>query len=323
MSEDRLPAGPGEPTDLLIIGNIVCDIITSIRPGSHPWGTLSHIEKPIAPSVGGNGAISALAAAKLGLRVKLAGKIGNDMFTDFVVRMLDEGGVDHSLVKRTNGPGSVTMVLSDPTKDRTFFHHTGPNSELGDMETQLCGFDWDNCRTLLLTSYFLLPGFQGEVAKRIASRARNHNIRIFLDVAWDESGRWDFEGMLGSVDYLLLNDDEGGGITGRTMVPEMAEDLLDRGPGAVVIKLGKKGVFVAGSGTREHVPSCSVETKETTGCGDIFNTAFIHGILNGKNLVDSARFASCAGAYAAQFSGTVNSLPTLPEIQALGERIHE
>ena len=316
-------SGPGRCTDLLIIGNIVCDIITSIRPGSHPWGTLSHIEKPIAPSVGGNGAISAMAAAKLGLRVKLSGKVGDDMFTDFVLRSLDRGGVDRSLVKRTKGPGSVTVVLSDPSKDRTFFHHTGPNSELGDMETQLRDFEWGSCRALLLASYFLLPGFQGDVAKRIASRAGKHNIKVFLDVAWDESGGWDFGGILEDVDYLLLNDDEGRGITGLNSVPEMAENLLRQGPGAVVIKLGKKGVFVAGPGTREHVLSFSVKTKETTGCGDIFNSAFIYGILNGKNLIDSARFASSAGAYAAQFSGTVNSLPTLPEIRALGERIHE
>jgi len=121
--------------------------------------------------------------------------------------------------------------------------------------------------------------------------------------------------VLEHVDYFICNLDEGRGITGCEDVHEISEDLLARGAPAVIIKMGNMGVFVADNSIRKHIPVNEVVTKETTGCGDIFNAAFIQGILEKKTLVESARFASAAGAYAAQFLGTVNSLPTINDIR--------
>ncbi|MDP6157082.1 MAG: carbohydrate kinase family protein [Candidatus Thermoplasmatota archaeon] len=302
-------------TDLLVIGNIVCDVIASIKPGTHPWGTLSHVGEPITVSVGGNGSIAAMAAAKLGMNVKITGKIGNDMFADFVISEMRKGGVNCDLVERLDGPGSATFVLTDPSKDRTFFHHAGPNEYLRDLDgiiddDLLEGFD-----ALLVTSYFLLPGLDGPVAMDIMKRARTKGIKKFLDVSWDESGKWKLDEVLEHVDYFICNLDEGRGITGCEDVHEISEDLLARGAPAVIIKMGNMGVFVADNSIRKHIPVNEVVTKETTGCGDIFNAAFIQGILEKKTLVESARFASAAGAYAAQFLGTVNSLPTINDIR--------
>ena len=317
MEMKTVPTGSRPNTDILVIGNIVCDIIASIKPGTHPWGTLSHVEEPITLSVGGNGAISAMAAARLGMDVAIAGKIGSDIFADFVISEMKKGGVDRSLVERLPGPGSVTMVLSDPTRDRTFFHHAGPNEHLGDLnatiDDELLGGTW----ALLVTSYFLLPGFDGPVAAAIMKRAQARGMKIFLDVSWDESGKWELDGVLRNLDYFLCNLDEGRGITGCEKVGEMADELLARGAPAVIIKMGNMGVFVATNSIKKHIPAFKVETRETTGCGDIFNTAFIHGILDNMPLVKSARFASAAGAYAVQFLGTVNSLPTINDIRKL------
>jgi len=304
-------------TDLLVIGNIVCDIIASIKPGTHPWGTLSHVEDPITLSVGGNGAIAAMAAARLGMNVMIAGKIGSNMFADFVISKMMESGVDCALVERLEGPDSVTMVLSDPTRDRTFFHHAGPNKHLRNLDTTIDNDLLEGTGALLVTSYFLLPGFDGTVAADIMKRAGSKDIPVFLDVSWDESGEWDLAYVLEHVDYFLCNIDEGRGITGHKVVQEMADELLARGVPAVIIKMGNMGVLIADNSIKKHIPAHEVDTRETTGCGDIFNAAFIYGISEKMSLVESARFASAAGAYAASFLGTVNSLPTINDILRL------
>ena len=317
MEKKAVPEISGSNRDLLVIGNIVCDIIASIKPGTHPWGTLSHVVDPITLSVGGNGAIAAMAAARLGMDVKIAGKIGNDMFADFIISEMREGEVNCDLVERLDGPGSVTMVLSDPSKDRTFFHHAGPNEHLRGLDTIIDNNLLEGTRALLITSYFLLLGFDCKVAANIMKRARTKGIKIFLDVSWDESEKWELDDVLENVDYFLCNLDEGKRITGCEDAREISDELLARGVPAAIIKMGKKGVFVADNSMRKHISAYIVNTKETTGCGDIFNAVFIYGILDNMDLVESARFASAAGAYAAQFLGTLNSLPTINDIRRL------
>ena len=317
MTDIDPPNNIESPPHLLIVGNIVCDIIATIKPGEHEWGTLSHVDEPITLSPGGNGAIAALAAARLGLSVKLAGKIGSDLFSDLAYRWLTAGGVDCSLVIRMDGPGSATVVLSDPKRDRIFHHYTGPNRALHDMNDIIGDEVLSKTDALLVTSYFLLPGFDGNTAKRLMRRAKEFDIPVFLDVSWDESGRWDFEGVLEHVDYQFLNSDEGQAITGLKGVKDMAEPLLALGPGTVIIKLGKNGVYIAGPNIREHIPPYKIITKETTGCGDVFNAAFIYAILDKKNIQACAEFAAAAGAYAAQFRGAENSLPAPGDIHEL------
>ena len=304
-----------QQTDLLVIGNIVCDIIASIKPGSHPWGTLTHVNEPITVSVGGNGAIAAMAAASLGMNVRIAGKIGSDMFSDYVISEMRKGGVNCDLVERLNEPGSVTCVLSDPSKDRTFFHHAGPNQQLRDLWAIMDSDLLERTKALLITSYFLLPGFDGQVALDIMKGTGTKVIKKFLDVSWDESGKWELAGVLQHVDYFLCNLDEGRGITGSENIHEMSEDLLARGAHAVIIKMGNMGVFVADNSMKKHIPAREVNTRKTTSCDNIFNAAFIYGILEKMGLFESARFASSAGAYAARFLGTVNSLPTISDIR--------
>jgi len=310
------------PPNLLVVGNIVCDIIATIKPGKHEWGTLSHVEEPITFSPGGNGAIAALAAAKLGLSVKLAGKIGNDLFSDLAHRWLTASGVDCSLVTRTDEPGSATVVLSNPERDRIFHHYAGPNRNLHDMNEVIDDEILSKTDALLVASYFLLPGFDGKVAKRLMRRAREFDIPVFLDVSWDESGKWDIEGVLEHVDYLLLNSDEGRAITGEGRVRDMVRPLLASGPGTVIIKRGKKGVHIAGPNLNEHIPPIKVVTKETTGCGDVFNAAFMYAFIKEMNIRACGEFAAAAGAYAAQFRGAENSLPEPGDIDKLIRKTH-
>ena len=86
--------------------------------------------------------------------------------------------------------------------------------------------------------------------------------------------------------------------------------------------MGKKGVFVDAKSIRKHIPGYKVDTREPTGCRDIFNAAFIHGILENISIGEIAKFASAAGAYAARFLGTVNSLSTLNDIRRLPGESH-
>jgi len=322
MTNNTSPNNIETPPNLLIVGNIVCDIITTIKPGEHEWGTLSHVEEPITFSPGGNGAIAALAAAKLGLAVKLAGKLGNDMFADLSYRWLKTAGVDCSLVGSVDEPGSATVVLTHPKRDRIFHHYAGPNRCLHDMNDVICDEVLSKTDALLVSSYFLLPGFHGKVAKHLMKRAKDLNKSVFLDVSWDESGKWDFQGILKYVDFLLLNSDEGRAITGEKEVKNMVPPLLSLGPGTVIIKLGKKGVHIAGTNMNEQIPPIEVATKETTGCGDIFNAAFIYANLENMTIRACGEYASAAGAYAAQFRGTENSLPTPSDIHKLIRMTH-
>lgn len=60
----------------------------------------------------------------------------------------------------------------------------------------------------------------------------------------------------------------------------------------------------------------AIETVDTTGCGDAFHAAFIHGLLEGWAPPHLLRFAAAVAALKCRRLGGRAGLPTLPEVEA-------
>ena len=93
-----------------------------------------------------------------------------------------------------------------------------------------------------------------------------------------------------------------------------AEHFRDRGVGIVAVKCGTDGAVVvsAETGGPVNVPAFTPDTPiiDTTGAGDAFNGAFLHGLCAGMSPTEAARLGVITAGLKCRGRGAVSSLPT-------------
>ena len=111
--------GPA-PAGVLCVGNIVFDVL--VRPVDRlDWGTTTWVEA-IEQHLGGNGANTSSALARLGVPVRLLGTIGNDTPGDQLLAALRAAGVDTAHMSRSDAPTPTTVALVNSAGERLFLH---------------------------------------------------------------------------------------------------------------------------------------------------------------------------------------------------------
>jgi sugar/nucleoside kinase (ribokinase family) len=84
----------------------------------------------------------------------------------------------------------------------------------------------------------------------------------------------------------------------------------------VVLKNGRKGCRVYGDEGIFDVPTFDVEEVDPTGAGDAFCAAFLTGLIEGKSLRETARFANAVGALSVRKMGPMEGIPTRAEVES-------
>ena len=114
--------GPGGK--LVTRGEVVADVYRERAP--------SQVELPFTARPGGAPAKVAVAAARLGAEAGFVGRLGDDLFGDFILVALEAVGVDTSAVLRQSPPTRTTLVFVEvaPDGDRKFtFYRSVPAAD--------------------------------------------------------------------------------------------------------------------------------------------------------------------------------------------------
>jgi sugar/nucleoside kinase (ribokinase family) len=304
-------------TDVVCLGILVADVIARPVDRVPPAGSLALVEE-VGLRGGGCALNTGTALARLGLAVACAGRIGGDAFGDFVVGLLDERGIDRSLVLRDGAaPTSATVVLVDSKGERTFLHVPGANGRL-----RLEDIDVDRvlaARALHIAGALVMPSLDGEPTAALLSEARSRGLLTSLDTVWDATGGWDrLLPSLASLDVLCASGAEASALSGEQEPEAAAAWARAHQVGTVAIKLGANGCYVAGDDFAGHVPAPRVRAVDSTGAGDAFAAGLIYGRLQGWPLERAARFANAVGAAATTAVGAAEGLPTLEEVEVTG-----
>ena len=91
-------------------------------------------------------------------------------------------------------------------------------------------------------------------------------------------------------------------------------DILRKGPNAVVITRGAEGVTLFNEKGRKEFPSFRVKAVDTVGAGDAFNGGFAAALAEGQTVEDALRFAQAAAAISVTRLGAQPSMPKREEI---------
>ncbi len=277
------------------------------------WGTLVEVPNRLEPAIGGNGAIFAASASRLGLRCTLVGRVGRDFLGDWLLGRLAEEGVRTDLIRRGAKGTASTVALVHDTGERAFLHYVGASASLVARDLH----SLPKCRWLHFSSMFLLPKLgAGSIATALKA-ARRAGATTSLDVAWDARGSWDMGGCLEHADYFLPNLDEARAISGKENVRDVARRLAAMGARNVVIKMGAEGSFVSGQDCGEfEAPAFQVGAVDATGAGDVFDAAFVYAMMKGMEPRKAALLANAAGALKVTAYGGTAGAPTADELLA-------
>ncbi|MEV3991155.1 PfkB family carbohydrate kinase [Streptomyces sp. NPDC049837] len=301
----RTPADP--EYDVFLTGTVFLDIIFTGLDSAPVRGTETWA-RGMGSSPGGV-ANMATALARLGLRTSLAAAFGDDHYGEYCWDALEQGeGIDLSRSRTVPGWHSPVTVSMAYEGERTMVSH-GHEAPPLDGSLPACP---PRARAAVAS---LAPGRPEEWVTDAARQAT----RVFADVGWDETGRWDLAALpdLDHCEAFLPNAEEAMRYT-RTSCPRAAaRALADKVPLAVVT-LGSEGAYAVDGGTGEtaEVPAIQVAALDPTGAGDVFVAGFVTGTLAGWPLADRLAFAGLTAALSVQEFGGSLSAPGWVEVAA-------
>ncbi|MFD6416333.1 carbohydrate kinase family protein [Streptomyces sp. NPDC060194] len=305
----------GDPIwDVYLTGTVFLDIVFTGLDSAPVRGTESWA-RGMGSSPGGV-ANMATALARLGLRTSLAAAFGDDHYGEYCWDALEQGeGIDLSRSRTVPGWHSPVTVSMAYEGERTMVSHghEAPLSQLpGDLPPEP-----PSARAAVAS---LAPGRSEEWVGH-AARA---GTRLFADVGWDETGRWDLAALtdLAHCEAFLPNAEEAMRYT-RTDCPRAAARALTDVVPVAVVTLGAEGAYAVDGRTGEtaEVPAIAVQALDPTGAGDVFVAGFVTGTLADWPLADRLAFAGLTAALSVQEFGGSLSAPGWQELAAWWQQV--
>lgn len=298
--------------DLLVIGDANPDVV--VGPVAQPilFGQKERLVPSGSLVLGGSASIMACGAARLGLRVAFAGRVGDDAAGVFVRTALADRGVDVSaLVTDPALPTPLTTILVSGD-DRAILTSPGclPNTAAEDVPRSLLR----SVRHVHAGSFYLLPGLAAGLAG-IFKQAKAAKATTSLDPNDDPAGKWDrmvLDPILRVTDYLLPNAVEALALTGHHSVVDAAGILARRGP-LVVVKNGAEGALAHNGSKVITAPALKVETVDAIGAGDSFDAGWVAAVLNGMKPDRALTIAAACGSLSTRAAGGTAAQPTWEE----------
>lgn len=253
---------------------------------------------------GGLAAIALIAAARLGARVKLIARIGDDETGAYIGRVLQEEGVDAShLLVEPGGQSHVSVILvHEASGDRSIIARPTTGKPVSPRE--FTREDITAARALFIDTL-------NEATLQAARWAKEAGLKVLLDPAlsYDE-----IKPLLKYVDVPIVPE-----YWARALMPgqppaAVAERLRDEGAEIAVVTLGERGAVAAWEKGTQAFPAYPVDVVDTTGAGDAYHGAFLYALLQDWDLPRMARFASAVGSMNCRAIGGRNALPTRSEV---------
>ncbi len=259
----------------------------------------------LTESIGGKGLNQSIAVARSGASIRHAGMLGAG--GEPLKNLLDESGVDTSLLQPCDVPQGHTVIQVDPSGQNCIIVFGGSNQQVSREYID---------RTLALFApgdYLML---QNEISNLdyVLEAAAKRGLRIVLNASPinDALLKLDFS----KLEWLVVNELECAAVAGCEDVREAYETLKTRCPHTgILLTLGSDGSVSWKDGEEVRQQAYPVKPVDTTGAGDTFVGYFVGCLTQGYSRQDAMRLASMAAAISVTRPGAAPSIPQMPEVQ--------
>ncbi|OON73464.1 carbohydrate kinase family protein [Streptomyces tsukubensis] len=303
--------------DLLVVGDANPDIVLGPLDGPLAFGQREQLVPTGLLTLGGSAAIVACGAARLGLKVAFAGRIGDDDAGRYVRGALEARGVDTDALRLDPElPTPLTTVVTR-ADDRAILTSPGTlaTTDVTDVPEALVAAS----RHVHVASYFLLPAL-ATALPTLWDTARRHGATTSLDTNDDPSGTWRTGALteaLARTDFLLPNAQEALALAGDEATDlDGAAALLARLGPLVVVKNGAAGALAHDGASVVRTGGTPARPKDTVGAGDSFDAGFIAATLRGLGTERALEVAAACGSLSTRAHGGTPAQATWDEALA-------
>ncbi|MBK5307021.1 MAG: ribokinase [Frankiaceae bacterium] len=291
--------------DVLVLGSLNVDLVMRVPRIPQVGETVA--DGRFARRRGGKGANQAVAAARLGARVRMVGGVGADDEGRYALAGLVAEGVDTSLVEVVpDQPTGTALILVDDAGDNLIAVASGANACIAVS----AGF----ADVLASGPGVLLASLEVpvDVVLSVAAMALDAGWAVVVNPAPAPPPGTSWPA--GAV--LTPNQSELQSMTGEGDVETAVRQLATDSGCRIVATLGAEGVLLCTGDTVERVAGVPVQCVDTTGAGDAFNGALAMGLAAGLSLTEAVRQANAAAAYSTETAGAQEGLLTLAQLQS-------
>jgi ribokinase len=323
-----------------VLGSMNMDISVTVPELPSPGATVLGSDARFAP--GGKGGNQAVAAARLGARVRMTGCVGSDDFGGRLIGALQAESVDTSAVRTvTEVASGLALITVDPAGENIITVAPGANQSVAESEVAAAGAH--SADVLVISAEIPVPAIAAALAQ-----ARNGRTVSLLNLA---PAPPEAAGLLASgVDWLVVNESEAAAILGRpvnglTGAQAAAADLAagpragiqpergasspsgarsaaeaqpsSGGVGHAVVTAGAGGAAFAGPDGSGVVAGFPVRAVDSVGAGDTFAGALAVALAVGAPPEAAVRAACAAAAVATTRPGTQEAMPHPADVLAL------
>ena len=298
---------------VIVAGSINMDVVATAERHPRIGETVAGTSVDFFP--GGKGANQAVAAAKLGARTRLVGRLGKDVFGEQLRAFLAAQGVDVSLVRDTVATPTGTALITVANADNTIVVVPGANGAVGVddvLKVPLSSGD-------VAVSQFEIPL---PAVSAFFTRAQAAGAWTVLNPA--PMRNFD-RGLLELVDVLVLNETELGVLAKAELretddplrFAEVAKSLQTRPDLTICVTLGKRGVLALIDDEPFMAAARPVKAVDTTGAGDCFVGALAAQLAESVPLRQAMGYANAAASICVQRMGAAPSMPSAAEVAAV------
>jgi len=263
-------------------------------------------------SPGGQVASALVTCAKLGLRVKYIGTVGDDERGRIQLESLRESGINLDDVEvRKNCPNQTAYILIDQT--------TGERTVLWQRNDCL-RLHPDSMTVEKITGARLLhiDAHDTSTVARAARIAREHRIPVTVDVDTIYHG---FDRVLPHVDYLVASSEFPVQWTNERDPFRALETIQEEFHIPVAaMTLGALGALARVDGHFIYSPAFVVNCADTTGAGDVFHGAFCYAVLQNMPMRETLEFSNAMAAMNCTALGARGGISTIEQARALIDR---
>ncbi len=270
---------------ILVAGSLHLDVIVAAPHLPRLDETVTG--RSVAYAFGGKGGNQAVAAARMGAKVAMAGRVGSDDFGTRLLADLAAAGVDAAQVLTDPGPSGMSVAITEP------------GGGYGAVIVSAANLAIDAARVTIPPGTRLLV-LQNEIPEAVnlalAARARGVGAEVVLNAA---PARPMDPALWPLIDLLVVNAVEAAdllGLADADLDPLAAAQALSRrGPGAVIVTLGARGLALWNGKGALH-PGHRITPVSAHGAGDAFIGALTARLAAGDDLEPACRFAQGAAA---------------------------
>lgn len=303
----QLPAG--REFDVAGFGTNAVDFL--IRVPEYPAFNSKVELTDYSQMAGGEIATAMVGLQRLGSKTCYSGRFGDDAAGAFGIESLQAEGVDVSFAETIAGAQTqiAFIVIDERSGERTVIWKRDLKLSYSADEAPIEIVE--RARVLHITPH------DRAACLVLARRAKEVGTIVSIDLDNTFPG---LDDLLPMVDILISSaelprrmfgiDDHRGALTA------MRERF---GSPVVGITLGENGSLMLCDGIFTETPGFAVPggCKDTTGAGDSFRAGFLHGLINGGSIEESARAANAVASLKCRAVGARTALPTTAELYSL------